>query len=143
MSTTIASRLWKSAPGDEWKNGVSTDSTEIGKLLQGARQHLLQTVSRQPLAETFAELEATWKAETMFVSSATEMCSHPAYQRIVGMGPVAVPLILASLRSSPEHWFVALAAITGADPVPEVERGDVDRMAETWLRWGRERRLVS
>ena len=71
------------------------------------------------------------------------MTAHPAYQGIIGMGAPVVPLLLALLRDTPDHWFAALAAISGVDPVPEHERGDVTAMSATWLRWGRERRLIS
>ena len=42
------------------------------------------------------------------------------------------------LRREPDHWFVALKRITGADPVPAEARGDLDRMAEAWLNWSRD-----
>jgi hypothetical protein len=37
-----------------------------------------------------------------------------------------------------DHWFVALKRIAGEDPVPPQARGDLDRMAEAWLSWGRD-----
>ena len=52
------------------------------------------------------------------------------------MGPAAVPLILSELRREPDHWFVALKRITGDDPVPDEVRGNIEQMAEAWLRWG-------
>lgn len=67
---------------------------------------------------------------------------HPAYQQIIGMGPDALPLILRDLADEPAPWFWALRAITGEDPVPEAERGDVDRMVEAWLSWGMRRNLL-
>ena len=38
----------------------------------------------------------------------------------------------------PDHCFVALMRITGEDPVPDEAKGDLDRMAEAWLSWGRD-----
>jgi len=52
------------------------------------------------------------------------------------MGRGAVPLILAELRKKTEHWFWALKAITGEDPVREEDRGNLERMAQAWLIWG-------
>ena len=66
------------------------------------------------------------------------MCSHPAYQQIVGMGDKAIPLILRELEQAPDHWFWALKAITGVNPVPREERADIKAMAKHWLEWGRE-----
>jgi hypothetical protein len=52
---------------------------------------------------------------------------------------VAVPLILAELRRETDHWFWALEAITGENPVPNEVAGDVEATAAAWLRWGREK----
>lgn len=64
---------------------------------------------------------------------------HPTYQRIIGMGPRVVPLLLAELERKSGHWFWALHAITGANPVPEDSEGNLRAMAEAWLEWGRQR----
>jgi hypothetical protein len=63
---------------------------------------------------------------------------HPAYQRIIGLGPQVIPLILGELAKQPEQWFWALAALTGEDPVPVADKGRVRAMAGAWLKWGRE-----
>ncbi len=90
------------------------------------------------LAATFRELADRWRAETLYLSSTTEIATHPAYQRIIGLGPQVIPLVLGELAARPGHWFWALAALTGADPVPSADRGNRPAMAEAWLRWGRE-----
>src|SRR5438445_12355555 len=88
--------------------------------------------------ERFNRLAAIWKSETRFVSSTTKMAEHPAYQEIIAMGDEVVPLILRELESKPDHWFKALRAITGAQPVPREDAGNVSLMAKAWLTWGRE-----
>jgi hypothetical protein len=84
----------------------------------------------------FSCLAAKWREETAFCSSLIEMATHPAYQQIIGMGRAAVPCILRELAREPDHWFWALKAITGEDPVPEKWRGDLKKMTEAWLEWG-------
>jgi len=64
---------------------------------------------------------------------------HPAYQQIIGLGPPALPLILAELDRELDHWFWALKAISGEDPVPIESRGNMREMANAWLKWGREK----
>ncbi|MCH7633020.1 MAG: hypothetical protein IIB59_07385 [Planctomycetes bacterium] len=86
--------------------------------------------------QKFQRLASQWQEETLFVSSTTKMCTHPAYLQIIGMGPAAVPLLLRELERQPNHWFWALHAITGADPVDPRDRGNVERMTRAWLRWG-------
>jgi hypothetical protein len=53
-------------------------------------------------------------------------------------GQPVVPLILQALEREPDHWFWALEAITGANPVREEERGRIKQMAAVWVPWGRE-----
>ncbi len=48
---------------------------------------------------TFQELAETWRRETQDVSFMQQRAMHPAYHRIIGMGWVAVPLILGELAS--------------------------------------------
>jgi hypothetical protein len=48
-----------------------------------------------------------------------------------------IPLILAEMETTPGQWFWALAALTGEDPVPDADRGDVTAMTAAWLAWGR------
>jgi hypothetical protein len=64
------------------------------------------------------------------------MC--PSYQRIIGLGPAVLPFLLRELEREPDHWFWALKAITGADPVPPSSRGKVREMARFWIEWGRQ-----
>lgn len=89
-----------------------------------------------PSISQFEALARQWRTDTRFASSTTEIAMHPAYQRIIGLGPAAVPFILAELRREPGPWFWALAAISGADPVPQADRGKLDRMTQAWLAWG-------
>jgi len=95
------------------------------------------TINQTDLAARFAALADTWRRETAVISSSTELAMHPAYQQIIGMGPDAVPLILRELEQRPAHWFWALKAITGEDPVPAEDRGRVSRMARAWLDWAK------
>jgi hypothetical protein len=106
---------------------VQTDREKSGALSEEAL-----------LERRFEELARAWKADSLFMSSVTDMVNLPSYQEIIRMGPPVVPLLLRDLAKEPNHWFMALYAITGADPIPPQDRGNVDRMAAAWLRWGRD-----
>jgi len=94
------------------------------------------------LRRRFECLAAQWKEETRYLSSTTDIVTNPAYQRIIGMGMPAIPLILEDLRNQPYHWFWALNAITGEDPVAQSLRGRVREMADAWIAWGAEKGLI-
>src|SRR5262245_18496386 len=91
------------------------------------------------VAHLFARLAREWEEATRYMSSVTEVVTHPAYQRIIGLGPSALPLIFHELSRNPDHRFWALKAISGEDPVPPSERGNLGKMKEAWLQWGIER----
>lgn len=89
------------------------------------------------LRAKFDRLVSQWKGDTRFASTVLEMATHPAYQQIIGMGSAVVPLILHRLTAKPDHWFWALKAITGEDPVAKKSRGNLNEMTEAWLNWAR------
>jgi hypothetical protein len=87
----------------------------------------------------FQNLRRQWVQERGARSSVLEMASMPSYLNILGMGPAVVPMILTQLKSEgdkPDHWFLALAAITRENPVSPQNRGRVREMAKAWLEWG-------
>jgi hypothetical protein len=98
--------------------------------------------SSPDLRVRFEALAQRWREETEFHSAASALFMHPAYQEIIGLGPAVLPLMLADLEKTHDHWFWALRAITGENPVPAEERGKVERMAERWVNWGRGRGLL-
>jgi hypothetical protein len=123
---------------------------DLVKQLPPERQRAaLQALAGQPLAacdsasieQRFRELVRQWKEATRFVSSIHDMASQPAYLQIIGMGKEALPLLLHELRREPDHWFVALQAITGVNPIPASVRGNVEKMTQAWLSWAEQQGL--
>ena len=75
---------------------------------------------------------------TASVGCAAHLVAHPAFREIVAMGPAVIPVLLRELEARSGHWHRALRQITGADPVPPADRGNIDKAAEAWLRWGKD-----
>lgn len=90
------------------------------------------------LAEQFTRLAAVWREETYPLSSSRQIIAHPAYQAIIALGSAVVPLLLRELEREPDHWFAALRTLTGANPVPVEQQGQIAAMAQTWICWGKE-----
>jgi len=91
----------------------------------------------------FQELADRWLEESAHLSSINKMAMLSSYQQIIGLGPDAAPLILEHLRQEPSHWFWALQAITGVNPVSPEHAGRVRDMAEDWIRWGQEHGMLA
>lgn len=89
--------------------------------------------------ERFTRLASEWKEGSRYLSNTAQMALLRPYQKIIGMGPPVVPLILEELQREPDQWFWALEAITEEDPVPPESAGIVPLMARAWVDWGRER----
>jgi len=94
----------------------------------------------EELAATFRALADKWWYETAMLSVIQRKIMHPVYQRIIGLGPAVLPLILKELAERPSHWFWALQSITGENPVPP--EANLVGAQEAWLQWGRERGYV-
>ncbi len=123
---------------DEWQSLV------VEQLLAhraGTRAwRLIGATLLDPLETTFKQSVEQWRSETAAMSSVTARAMHPSYQRIIGLGPAAIPMILRELRSRPDHWFWALNAITGEQPI--AEGATFSDAVATWLAWGGERGFV-
>lgn len=124
--------------------GLSDAASMIDRSRRQAVSHWNETITseRTGVQGQFRHFTAWWKRDTEFQSSSTRIAMHPGYQRIIGMGKDALPLILRDLEATQAQWFWALKAITGDDPVPMEDRGYVDRMTRAWVRWGIQRNLV-
>lgn len=94
------------------------------------------------LAERFGAMVKAWKAGRGPTSSAAKMAEHPAYAQIIGLGQTAVPLLLKELHREPDHWFVALHKITGENPIPKKDAGNVRAMARAWVEWGKSKGMI-
>ena len=140
-----ASRTYREKPAAQHVCVISTDDPDYlptsSHQLDELRGLLQAVAAAMPPrteagAKKFQRLAAQWRAQTAFAPSVLQMATHPAYQQIIGMGPSAIPHILRELKVRPEHWFWALRAITGENPVDERDRGDLKKMRLAWLKWG-------
>lgn len=88
-------------------------------------------------ASQFHTLASEWRHATATIANVARKSQHLAYQRIIGMGEAAVPLILSELsQRGPGDWFWALTAITGENPITPEIAGNMNLMTEAWLKWG-------
>ena len=94
------------------------------------------TAPKQELEQEFNELAQLWYRETRMLSSVQQIVLHPAYQKIIGMGKDALPLIFRELKRSRGHWLWALAMITRQDRAKPGQK--FTEAVDSWLAWGRE-----
>jgi hypothetical protein len=106
------------------------------------REEKEQEAQLEKLRKEFYAHVKKWYDDTAFKSSVSDIVLHPSYLRIIGMGPAVIPLVLDELPKQPAHWFPALEAITGANPIPDEDRGRIKRMVQHWLDWARAEQLI-
>jgi hypothetical protein len=90
----------------------------------------------------FRRLADWWGDEAGYLSDLTKAYAHPAYRQIVALGPAVVPVLLRDLERKPAWWLPALRELTGANPVDPADRGNLRRMSEAWVKWGRENGMI-
>lgn len=140
----LATYPYVSIDDEDERNSADDLAQDIARMLLEIGEHIAIPLTFQEARPDarFRELAQEWHAEASHLSSVTAKATHPAYQQVIGMGKEALPLILADLRRAPKHWFWALRAITGIDPVRLEDRGRIAAMTESWLSWGREQGLL-
>jgi hypothetical protein len=113
-------------------------------ILDKKRMQILLNYHERPitkersLPEVFNKLANRWHNEIDYLSSPSRIISNDAYLEIISMGKSVIPFILQDLQERGGDWYPALRILSGTDPVPVNARGDVPRMKESWLRWGRD-----
>ena len=93
----------------------------------------------ETIEQHLRRLESIWEKETCVLSNPNLITGHWAFQEIIGMGQAVVPLLLSDLEREPHLWVWALPAITGENPVDPADGGNIRKMSEAWVRWGREK----
>jgi len=115
---------------------IETDSTLE---YPSGKSAVLITYSRSDSTadeERFAGLVETWIKETALEPSLSKRSMNPSYQRIIAMGPKAIPLILKEMQRRPGHWFWALEFLIQDEPNPAEGCEDLKGAREAWLKWG-------
>jgi len=102
-----------------------------------ATKPLVPSEQAETIEKRFRRLESHWLKETGHLSSSTKIIGHPAFQEIIALGQAVVPLMLRDLEEKPRLWVWAFPDITGVDPVSVSDRGNIAKMSEAWVRWGR------
>lgn len=127
-----------------WRRKPSGHRAEIRRVYAASKPVRL-VVSPPETAEKAAEqkfrrLADKWHDETDLYSSTLRAIAHPAYLKIIAMGPKAIPLILREMKRGPGHWLPAINALTeelraeGEDPANGCATSGDARAA--WVRWG-------
>jgi hypothetical protein len=101
----------------------------------------LAIVDTDQLEVTFLGHAAKWERDTRYVSSMTDIVSHPSYKKIIAMGRAKpkemLSFLLRDMRENERPWFTALA-----HPVKPTDAGRVDRMTNAWIGWGMKEGLL-
>jgi hypothetical protein len=126
---------------ERWSKEVKTQydfERRVRDILAGSWQ---QDNLEDSLEKAFHESVDRWKADTLHWSSITKMVAHPSYLRIIGLASygrnAVLRLLIAELQNDPDHWFAALEAITGKNPVPPtVSLGEA---VASWIEWWNQR----
>jgi hypothetical protein len=100
------------------------------------------TIQQLLLQKQFYEFAKNWKEEVAGYSTTNRITNNANYKYIMSMGEKVLPFIFEDLIQEPHYWFEALKYITRTDPVPNRHYGDIYKMSEDWIKWGRENNYI-
>lgn len=115
---------------------VDTHSTFIGESI------LAKNYYDRLLKDQFLELKRKWYQDTFLTSDSNKIVNHPAYLQIIELGADVIPILLEDLEITSSHWFSALRQLAEVNPVPHNHIGNITKMKEDWISWGRNEGLV-
>lgn len=101
-----------------------------------------QKDNKPELAEQFESLAKQWRRETTIVGHLSKIVMHPAYQRIMAMGPNVIPLILQEMSKESGHWFWALHNLVPPGEDPAEGTTTIRDARRAWLDWGKKNNLL-
>jgi hypothetical protein len=91
--------------------------------------------SDRSIDDLFDSLKNKWISETGYLSDPEKIYNNTSYRQIVDLGDIFLPLILNDLEINYHNWFYALELITGANPIRDEHRGDIEAMTCDWMQW--------
>ncbi len=106
-------------------------------------QHGIAKYPRGQDEARFKVLAEQWRRDTAGVSSSTVTILSPPYQKIISMGKQVLPFIFKDLKENYGHWFWALTILTGENPVPPEDEGNIQKMREMWLEYGERNNIIA
>ena len=104
------SRIRRGKQGREFAGGYAV-ATHFAQVIAQERR-----CEEQTLEQRFEDYAERWRNETRIHSSIQASIFNQNYQRIIGMGPQVLPLILEELKERGGPWYWALECITGVNP---------------------------
>lgn len=100
----------------------------------------LKTDIEPRIERLFNELVTIWRDATGMMSQFKIREKHWAYQMILRLGrefkESIIPLLLQNLEDDPFVWMITLETLTGAKPIRSEDKGNPDKMIQSWIRWG-------
>jgi hypothetical protein len=98
----------------------------------------------QSLEKEFRSFADKWYQEISKEPSLARMTSKTSYLSVIGLEPKArvISLILKELQSKPAPWFLALQILSKNQEVGKEYAGNLKKIAEAWLKWGKENRYI-
>lgn len=124
------------------EQSVAASGTTVWTIIAGRPQRAFLSTIDPEIERDFHLLADRWRRETRQLSSDSDIAGKFAYHQIIGMGENVLPLIFTELQERGGRWYWALRAITRQNPVRPEDRGNVRRMTDAWLQWGRDQGYV-
>lgn len=102
----------------------------------------LRNEYKKSLKEHFEILKNLWLEETKMSSNVYMTLKHPAHLSILNLGIEIIPFLLEDLQEHNNHWFYTLSIITGENPIMPESLGDIEKISDDWIEWGKSKNFI-
>lgn len=133
---------WLPVPAiyDTWRQGGCAHELLEG-LWSYPESKTANAVSEKTLEQQFLKEAEQWDSETAHLSSPVQRFNHPSYIAVLGMAQdhrdEVIALMLRDLQQNRREWFSALSYLTHENPIQRKDSGNLNRMIDAWVRWGK------
>jgi hypothetical protein len=140
--TQEKSHEWRANPGfrESWR--VKDVNRVLAEMWDYSAVAVEESAEPLSVEYKFLQLANEWEKDTAYVSSVTDLKTHPLYKKIIDLGWDVVPFLLKDLEVNKRFWFPALAAITKIRPFDPSDAGNGAVMMQAWLTWGKRKGLI-
>jgi hypothetical protein len=115
---------------------------ESNSVTSQSNSNLKPTQKFNSIENKFKKLSKEWKEETDGYSTSFHKSINSKYLQIIALGKPVLPFIFNDLKKEPNHWFIALKAITSINPVPPEHMGNIKKMTFDWLDWAEQNKVI-
>lgn len=132
-----------------WDNFLNTEckNSGVSVLTRNIVESNIRAYIKVSLDEQFKLYSQNWKNETRGFSTILHKVQNDNYLDIIGIGEPAIKFILEDIQKQSSFLFIALKHLVKVhmnevSPVTKDDLGNVKKMINAWVLWGKSKNII-